>query len=128
MRDLFASAATRDLHDNLLPNGVVGHIGDGLLLVRHGLGGVDDVLEHGSLPTRGEHGGSLIGPLLWRAGSGWYGGSGGGGLSWDLLEVERQVGGNDAHVEQVLHVLKLALLEVAEDVELLRKMEKKKKQ
>lgn len=50
------------------------------------------------------------------------------GISQDLLEVERQVSGNDAHVKQVLHVFKLALLEVAEDVELLQKMEKKKKQ
>ncbi|TNN50287.1 hypothetical protein EYF80_039512 [Liparis tanakae] len=38
----------------------------------------------------------------------------------NLLEVKRQVGGDDADVEQVLHVLKLLLLEVAEDVQALR--------
>lgn len=54
------SAAARDVHYDLLPDGVVGHKGDRLLLIRHGLGGVDYILEHGSLSTWGEHRGSLI--------------------------------------------------------------------
>lgn len=51
-RDLNRSATVRDVHDDLLPDGVVGHEGDGLLFVRHGLSGVDNILEHGSLPTQ----------------------------------------------------------------------------
>lgn len=38
----------------------------------------------------------------------------------NLLEVKRQVCGNDADVKQVLHVLKLTLLEVTEDVQALQ--------
>lgn len=38
----------------------------------------------------------------------------------NLLEVEGQICGNDADIEQVLHVLKLTLLQVAEDVQALR--------
>lgn len=113
----------RDVHDNLLPDGVVGHVADRLLLVRHGLSGVDNILEHGSLPTRGEHGGSPIGRIV--GGVGVRGQEGGWcsdlSILQDLLEVERQVGGNDAHIKQVLYVFKLALLEVAEDVELLQR-------
>lgn len=43
---------------------------------------------------------------------------------WDsenALEIKGQVGGNDANIKQVLHGLKLPLLEVAEDVETLQK-------
>lgn len=43
------------------------------------------------------------------------------GISRDLLEVKGQIGGDDAYIKQVLHVLKLALLEVAEDVQCLQK-------
>ena len=35
----------------------------------------------------------------------------------DLLEVKGQICGDDADIKQVLHVLKLSLLEVAEDVQ-----------
>lgn len=38
----------------------------------------------------------------------------------NLLEVKGQISGDDADVKQVLHVLELALLEVAEDVQGLR--------
>lgn len=37
-----------------------------------------------------------------------------------LLEIQGQVGGNNADVKQVLHMLKLALLKVAEDVQYLQ--------
>lgn len=40
--------------------------------------------------------------------------------SKDLLEIQGQVGGDNADVKQVLHMLKLALLEVAEDVQYLQ--------
>lgn len=35
----------------------------------------------------------------------------------DLLEVKCQICGDDADIKQVLHMLKLSLLEVAEDVQ-----------
>lgn len=41
-------------------------------------------------------------------------------IYWNLLEVKGQVGGDDANVEQVLHVLELTLLKVAENVQGLR--------
>lgn len=37
-----------------------------------------------------------------------------------LLEIQGQVGGDNADIKQVLHMLKLALLEVAEDVQYLQ--------
>lgn len=43
------------------------------------------------------------------------------GARENLLEVKGQVSGNDADVEQVLHRLKLTLLEVAEDVQVLQR-------
>ncbi len=41
-------------------------------------------------------------------------------ISENLLDVKSEISGNDANVEQVLHMLKLALLEVAEDVQALQ--------
>lgn len=41
----------------------------------------------------------------------------------NLLEVKRQVCGNDADVKQVLHGLELTLLEVTEDVQVLQATE-----
>lgn len=40
-----------------------------------------------------------------------------GSIYKNLLEVKGQISGDDADVKQVLHVLKLTLLEVAEDVQ-----------
>lgn len=113
------------IHDDFLPDGVVGNISRGLFFVCHWLRGIHDVLEHGSLS-------------VWRVT---------GHINWaaflqllrarlrlavllrlaltvaaNLLEVKRQICGDDADVEQVLHILKLTLLEVAEDVQALREI------
>lgn len=105
------------IHDNFLPDGVVGDVGDGLLLVCHRLCGVDYVLEHGSLPAQSQTGEVAVRNTDNRRSAGWQSEC---GISGDLLEVKGQIGGDDADIKQVLHVLKLALLEVAEDVQCLQ--------
>lgn len=37
------------IHDDFLPDGVVGNVSRGLFFIRHRLRGVHNVLEHGSL-------------------------------------------------------------------------------
>lgn len=105
------------VHDNFLPDGVVGDEGDGLLLVCHRLCGVDYVLEHGSLPAESQTGEAAVRNTDNHRSAGRQCEC---GISRDLLEVKGQIGGNDADIKQVLHVLKLALLEVAEDVQCLQ--------
>lgn len=39
----------RNVHDDFLPDGVVGNESRGLFFIRHRLCGVHDILEHGSL-------------------------------------------------------------------------------
>lgn len=107
------SACAVHIHDDFLSGGVVGDEADGLLLVRHRLGGVHDVLEHGSLSVVGRRRKQSDGRKThWQVAAYLS-------PSVHLLEVKRQVSGNDANIEQMLHVLELSLLEVAEDVEFL---------
>lgn len=105
------------IHDNFLPGGVVGDEGDGLLLVCHRLCGVDYVLEHGSLPAQSQTGEVAVRNTDNHPSAGRQCED---GISRDLLEVKGQIGGDDADIKQVLHMLKLALLEVAEDVQRLQ--------
>lgn len=43
-------------HDDFLPGGIVGDVADPLLLIWDALHGLDDFLEHGSLPAGQEIG------------------------------------------------------------------------
>lgn len=109
------------IHDNFLSDGVVGDEGDGLLLVCHRLCGVDYVLEHGSLPAQSQTSEAAVRKTDNQRSAGRQCEC---SVSRDLLEVKGQIGGDDADIKQVLHVLKLALLEVAEDVQCLQEGEK----
>lgn len=53
-KDALSSAWICYIHDNFLPGGVVGNIGNGLLFIRHWLCGIHNVLEHGSLSAWGQ--------------------------------------------------------------------------
>lgn len=128
-------ASVSYVHDDFLPGRVVGDVANLFLFIPHWLCGVHNVLEHGSLSVRvqrdkisEENKGrkkhidqpllNFSAPLALAATS--QHASIECSISKHLLEIKGQIGGNDAHIKEVLHMLKLALLEVAKYIQALQ--------
>lgn len=106
----------RSLHDDLLPGGVVGDVADFIFLVWNSLHRIHDLLEHRSLPGSEENK-SVIFPesppkkAKRRP------------TDVNVLEIKGEVSRDDANFKQMLHGLKLALLQVLEDIQVLERPE-----